>query len=163
VKLAGDKMPLLILLVFAIGTGWLMARDGGSSRTTCGPGVICPSRNDAPAAPSEAAAAPPVPVAKGVPRLVELGSTTCVPCKMMTPILGELEKEYRGKLRVEFINVSRDPSAARSYGVRAIPTQVLYDKSGKEVYRHVGFYPKEDILAKFKEHGVRLDKESNHE
>jgi len=99
----------------------------------------------------------------GLPRLVDLGSTTCVPCKMMTPILDSLSKSYKGKLMVEFINVSESPKAAEEYNVRMIPTQVFFDKNGHEFFRHVGFYPKEDILAKFREHGINLDRGSTHD
>ena len=95
-----------------------------------------------------------------VPRLVELGADRCIPCKMMAPILEELRKEYSGKLEVVFIDVWKNPDAAKRYGIRRIPTQIFYDASGREVFRHVGFFPKEDILVKWKELGVRFDKEN---
>lgn len=93
-----------------------------------------------------------------VPRLVELGADRCIPCKMMAPILEELRKEYSGKLEVAFIDVWKNRDAARRYGIRRIPTQIFYDASGRELFRHVGFFPKEDILAKWKELGVPIDK-----
>lgn len=98
------------------------------------------------------AVAPPRPL----PRLVDLGAKKCVPCKMMAPILDELAKEYKGRLSVEFIDVWQNPGAGDKYGIQSIPTQVFYDASGKEFFRHEGFYPKEDILAKFREKGVRF-------
>jgi thioredoxin 1 len=93
-----------------------------------------------------------------VPRLVELGADRCIPCKMMAPILEQLRKEYSGKLQVAFIDVWKNPDAGRLYGIRRIPTQIFYDASGRELFRHVGFFPKEDILAKWKELGVDLEK-----
>jgi len=93
-----------------------------------------------------------------VPRLVELGADRCIPCKMMAPILGELRREYSGKLEVTFIDVWKDPGAGKRHGIRMIPTQIFYDASGKELFRHVGFFPKKDILAKWKELGVDLEK-----
>ena len=93
-----------------------------------------------------------------VPRLVELGADRCIPCKMMAPILEQLRKEYSGKLEVGFIDVWKNPDAGRRYGIRRIPTQIFYDASGRELFRHVGFFPKEDILAKWKELGVDLEK-----
>ena len=93
-----------------------------------------------------------------LPRLVELGADRCIPCKMMAPILEELRREYSGKLEVAFIDVWKDPGAGKRYGIRMIPTQIFYDASGRELFRHVGFFPKEDILAKWKELGVDLDK-----
>ena len=96
------------------------------------------------------------PAAPGIPSLIDLGRTFCIPCKMMAPILEELKKEYAGRMHVEFIDVGDNPQAARKYGIRMIPTQVFLDASGKELYRHVGFFSKEDILKKWKELGVDL-------
>ena len=97
----------------------------------------------------------PAPVQKP-PRLVDLGAKSCVPCKMMAPILEELQNEYKGKLQVEFIDVWENQSAGDQYGIRVIPTQVFFDSSGKELFRHTGFMSKEDILAKWKELGFNL-------
>jgi len=75
----------------------------------------------------------------------------------MAPILDELKKEYDGKLKVEFIDVWEYPDAAEKFSVRAIPTQVIVDSSGKEVFRHTGFYPKDQIVAKLKQLGILTD------
>jgi thioredoxin 1 len=91
-----------------------------------------------------------------LPRLVDLGSTTCIPCKMMAPILEELKKEYAGRMQVEFINVYENPDAAKPFGIKLIPTQVFIDANGKELWRHEGFISKQDILAKWQELGVVL-------
>jgi len=88
--------------------------------------------------------------------MIELGSKTCIPCQMMQPILAELRKEYKGQLEVPFWDVYEHQDKAKSYGIRVIPTQVFIGADGKEFFRHEGFFPKEDILAKFKEHGVTL-------
>ena len=89
-----------------------------------------------------------------LPRFVEIGAKKCIPCRMMQPILEDLRKEYAGKLRVNFVDVWEHPEQGRKYGVQQIPTQVIYDSSGKEVFRHVGFFPKEEIVAKLAELGV---------
>jgi thioredoxin 1 len=94
-----------------------------------------------------------------LPRLVDLGATKCIPCKMMAPILEELKKEYKGRLEVTFIDVWENPQAAKNSSIKIIPTQIFYDASGKELYRHEGFFSKEDILAKWKEFGINLEKE----
>jgi thioredoxin 1 len=94
--------------------------------------------------------------AAGLPRLLDLGSTICIPCKMMAPILEELKKEYAGRLQVEFIDVMTNPDAAGPYKISLIPTQIFFDASGKERFRHEGFIAKGDILAKWKELGVDL-------
>jgi len=91
-----------------------------------------------------------------LPRLVDLGSTTCVPCKMMAPILEELSREYRSQLVVEVIDVRTNRTAAELYGIRVIPTQIFLDAAGQERFRHEGFMAKEDILAKWAELGVNL-------
>jgi thioredoxin 1 len=95
--------------------------------------------------------------AAGLPRLLDLGSVSCIPCKMMAPILEELKKEYAGRLQVEFVDVMANPDAATPYNISLIPTQIFFDASGKERFRHEGFFSKEDILAKWKELGVSLD------
>jgi thioredoxin 1 len=96
--------------------------------------------------------------AKALPRLVDLGADKCIPCKMMAPLLVELRSEYEGTLKVEFIDVWKNPDEAPKYGIKLIPTQIFFDASGKELFRHEGFYSKEDILAKWKEFGVELIK-----
>ena len=98
----------------------------------------------------------PKKVEKLLPKLLDLGSDKCIPCKMMAPILDELTKEYKGQLKVEFIDVWKDRKASEKYKVKSIPTQIFFDAKGKELYRHVGFYPKADILAKFKQLGIKL-------
>ena len=95
----------------------------------------------------------------GLPMLVDLGSVTCIPCRMMMPILEELEAEYADRLTVKFIDVKEDKSAWPKYGIRVIPTQIFYDGQGRELFRHEGFYSKEEILAKWKEFGFDLSRE----
>ena len=89
-----------------------------------------------------------------LPRLVDLGKGTCIPCKKMKPILEELTKEYEGRAIVKVIDLRYEPQAARQYGVRLIPTQIFYDADGNEVYRHQGFMDKRAIEMKFAEMGV---------
>lgn len=92
----------------------------------------------------------------GLPRLLDLGAGRCVPCKAMAPILEQLRSDYSGRMTVEFIDVWKDEDAGRRHGVKMIPTQIFYDASGKELFRHTGFYGREDILGKWKELGVDL-------
>ena len=98
--------------------------------------------------------------AKALPRLVDLGAKKCIPCIMMAPILEELKKEYKGVIQVDFIDVWENQNAGQKYGIRAIPTQIFYDASGKELYRHMGFMSKESILAKFQDLGMLPGKDS---
>ena len=80
----------------------------------------------------------------GRPRLVDLGADKCIPCKMMAPILAELAKEYAGRLDVVFIDVWKNSDAGKQHGISIIPTQIFYDASGKERFRHEVFYSKQD-------------------
>lgn len=102
---------------------------------------------------SDGTEVPNVPVA-GMVTMLDLGATSCVPCKMMAPILEKLEKDYRGKAAIVFIDVWKNREPAKRFGIRAIPTQIFFDAHGREVYRHVGFMNEEAIVAQLKKMGV---------
>jgi thioredoxin 1 len=85
---------------------------------------------------------------------IELGADRCIPCKAMQPIMKEIAEEYAGKIQVVFYDVWKDPAPARKYGIQLIPTQVFIDQSGKEVFRHVGFFDKEEMLSMLKEKSI---------
>jgi thioredoxin 1 len=93
-------------------------------------------------------------LSSGKPTLAEFGSSTCVPCKQMKPILEELAGEYKDKLNVVVVEVYEQMELTRQYGIMAIPTQIVFDSSGKEIKRHMGLWPKEDIIAQLKKMGV---------
>lgn len=95
---------------------------------------------------------PGLPV-KNMVTLVDLGAKTCVPCKLMAPILAELQSEYAGRAEVVFIDVNNPANTgkAKAFKIMAIPTQIFYDKQGREVFRHVGFLNKKSIAAKLDE------------
>jgi thioredoxin 1 len=121
----------------------------GRNQQQCGCSLFspgCAPQTAAPGGASEAAR----------PRLLDLGATQCIPCKMMAPVLDELKEEYAGRLDVEFLDVWQYPNVASEYGIESIPVQIFFDATGKEVYRHQGFFAKEDILKKWKELGVDL-------
>lgn len=94
-----------------------------------------------------ALAADPAPL----PRLVDVGADKCIPCKKMAPILAQLRTDYAGIVTVDFIDVWKDSDAGKPYKVRLIPTQVFFDRDGKEVFRHEGFFSREDIEKVFQE------------
>lgn len=96
--------------------------------------------------------------ARKLPKLVDLGTTTCAPCKAMLGVMSELEQSYADQLAVEFINVQQQGDAAAQYGVRVIPTQVFLDQDGREVFRHTGFYSTEAIVKKWQELGYPLER-----
>ncbi len=139
-----------ILLVLAgLVTFVILAKDPNKSSTTQTPSPTETST------PREAASTAPAETNKTpLPKLLDLGADKCIPCKMMAPILEELKNEYQGRMEVVFIDVWKNAGAGDAYGVQTIPTQIFFDASGKELYRHTGFFGKEDILAKWKELGV---------
>jgi len=88
--------------------------------------------------------------------LYEFGAGKCVQCKNMKPIIEELQKELKGKVEVKFFDVQADAEITEKFKVMLIPCQVFLDGEGKEVFRHEGFFSKEEILAKLKESGAKL-------
>jgi thioredoxin 1 len=96
---------------------------------------------------------PAIPV-KGMPTLVDIGANLCIPCKMMEPILEKLQKTYKGKAAILFIDIYDHREVAKSFKIQAIPTQIFYDRSGQEVYRHVGFMSEKAIVTQFKKMGL---------
>ena len=102
-----------------------------------------------------AAAAPAVarkaPKPAALPRLVDLGAQKCIPCKRMAPILEALKVDYAGVADVEFIDVWKNPQAGKAHGIRLIPTQIFFDRTGRERFRHEGFFSREEIERIFKD------------
>jgi len=88
-----------------------------------------------------------------LPKLVDVGADKCIPCIKMAPILEELKEDFAGRMEVKFVDAWKNRDEAASYGVRMIPTQIFYAPDGKELYRHTGFYSREEILAKWRDLG----------
>ena len=104
---------------------------------------------------------PGIPVSKtdsSLPVLVDLGADKCIPCKAMKPILDDLSENYSEQFKVTFIDVWKNRAKAERYKINIIPTQIFFDASGNELFRHEGFYSREDILGKWKELGVNIEK-----
>jgi thioredoxin 1 len=78
-------------------------------------------------------------------KLVDFWAVWCGPCKVMDPVLEEIEKELSGKFEMVKVNVDEEPEKASSYGVMGIPTYVI-EKDGKEVARKVGITPKAELI-----------------
>lgn len=107
------------------------------------------------AALSAAAADPPEIPAKGMVTMIDLGADRCIPCKMMAPVLEKVKKDYEGRAVIHFYDVWKDRTPADRYRIRVIPTQIFFDKDGKEIFRHEGFMSEADIVAKLKSLGVK--------
>ena len=93
-------------------------------------------------------------LSNGKPTVAEFGAATCIPCKRMKPVLEEIVAEYGDKLNLSFIDVRNNTNLTTKYKISLIPTQVFFDSGGQEVTRHVGFWPKEDVLAHLQELGL---------
>jgi thioredoxin 1 len=87
----------------------------------------------------------------GRPMVLDLGSTGCVPCQMMAPVLKDLAKEYQNKVDIQIVDIYERNDLAEHYRIYAIPTQIFFDQKGQEVYRHEGFLAKETIIQQLKD------------
>ena len=91
---------------------------------------------------------------KGMVTMVDVGAKACIPCKMMTPVIESLSEEYEGRAAIVFIDVWKNPDETPKFGLRAIPTQIFYDKDGNEAMRHEGYFSKEEIIKVLTKLGV---------
>ncbi|MGC8493683.1 MAG: thioredoxin family protein [Syntrophobacteraceae bacterium] len=102
----------------------------------------------------EASAVPQVP-AKGMVTMVDLGATGCIPCMIMSHVVDSLQKKYQGRAAIYFIDIRKYPKEGPKFGVNVIPTQIFYNKDGKEVYRHEGVMLEGAVVAKLEGLGVK--------
>lgn len=152
----GGRKKYVMLALALAAVSVMEYADTGSSCSTCTVPL--------PMAPEEVGLPPPVSaggaaeigagMTKQLPRFVEVGADSCVPCKMMQPVLDGLREQYAGKLEIDFADVWKTPELSDKYGVRSIPTQIIYDSAGSEVFRHTGFWGKAEIDTKLKELGI---------
>lgn len=112
----------------------------------------------------EETAADSTTVAKPKITMLELGSTSCIPCKMMEPVMESLQENYGEQIRIIFYDVKKEKEKAAEWKIRMIPTQVFLDEEGKEIHRHVGFYSEELIDEFLLEQGlIKLTESDNEE
>jgi len=87
-------------------------------------------------------------IGKGKPYFLEVGSDSCHSCKIMGSML-EKVKQKNPEYNIYFINVKKEREAARKLKVMMIPTQIIYDKDGKEVYRNIGVLSNSELTELF--------------
>ncbi len=90
-----------------------------------------------------------VSIGKGKPYFLEVGSESCRSCKEMGKLLYKVKQKYP-TYNIVFINVKKERQAAYDLKIQMIPTQLIFDENGKEVYRHVGPLTTDALLALFK-------------
>lgn len=137
---SGAKIAIVILLAVAVAATFVL-RGGKRVENVAAP--------VAPPAPGAVAAA-------ARPRLLEIGSTNCLACVEMAKVLDALRASQGARLQVDFADVYQQPEIASNHKVTMIPTQILFDAAGKEIFRHTGYFAHDDILAKFRDLGVKL-------
>jgi thioredoxin 1 len=169
----GSKIAIVVLLAVAVAATFALragkraeydaAPEPPAATAPAAQGVAPQATARAPVAVATAETAVPaaVPAPRAVaaavkPRLLELGSMRCQACLEMAKVLDALRASQGEKLQVDFIDVFEQPEAADRHKISLIPTQILFDSTGKEIFRHTGYFAHDDILAKYRELGVRL-------
>lgn len=159
-KIQGAILVLLLLPVIGV-LGACASGEGpeepspGGALPTLSPLTLTPGPSGSPQ--DLAAIYLPDALVSGKPTLAEFGRGTCLPCKQMKPILEELAAEYGDTINVVIVEIQNHMDLTRSYKIVAIPTQIFFDAEGKEVDRHIGFYAREKIVARFAELGFLKD------
>ena len=87
---------------------------------------------------------------------IEIGSVTCIPCQKMQPIMKAIEQKYGQQIKVIFHDVKKDRMVGEKYGIRVIPTQIFIDDTGKEIFRHEGFFPEAAIDKLLQANGLKI-------
>lgn len=100
--------------------------------------------------PSELASA----LKAGVPLIVEFGGEHCIPCKQMQPVLSDLQAVLGKRARVVNFWIQPNPEVARQYRIMVMPTQVVFDAKGQEIFRHMGYFPRPEFEKVLREKGL---------
>lgn len=87
--------------------------------------------------------------------IIEFGGPTCVPCVKMQPVLAELQQAFGSRALVRNFYVTQHPREAQAHRIMVMPTQVVFAPSGREVARHIGYWPKAEFLSALAQAGLK--------
>jgi thioredoxin 1 len=132
-----SKWPILLLVLVVAGI--IIAKQmtkkspAVSSGETRGPTAVLPG------------AQLPEVLGNGRPTMADFGKNWCKPCKAMAPVLQQAAADYQGKANIVFVDLEQYAILGNHYKIATMPTQIFFDKAGKEATRHIGFLPGEEI------------------
>lgn len=90
----------------------------------------------------------------GVPLIVEFGGETCIPCMKMQPVLQDLRARLGKRVRVSNFWIQPNPEVAQRHQIMVMPTQIIFDAKGREIFRHMGYFGQPDFEKALKEKGL---------
>ncbi len=138
------------LLVLLLGVFFLHGAAGAPPAATPPPASKEPTVAIQAASPAELTAA----LKAGVPLIVEFGGEHCIPCVHMQPVLRDVQKLLGKRGRVVNFWIQSHPEVARQHRIMAMPTQVIFDAKGQELFRHMGFFPRPEFEKVLREKGL---------
>jgi len=151
----GAKAPVAAKPDTAVQTGAVcdttLTPDSTSTAAAAVPADTAPKPKPKPATPDKQAKVAEKP--KELPKMWDFGAVTCLPCKTMKEILDPMMVAYKDKVDIRIINVYEDKERTQQFRIVTIPTQVFIDAGGKELFRHIGVYPRDSIETRFKQYG----------
>jgi len=87
--------------------------------------------------------------------VIEFGGPTCIPCVKMQPVLADLQQRFGSRALIRNFYVTQYAREAQAHKIMVMPTQVVFAPSGKEVARHIGYWPKDEFLAALAKAGLK--------
>ncbi len=87
--------------------------------------------------------------------VIEFGGPTCIPCVKMQPVLADLQQRFGSRALIRNFYVTQYAREAQAHKIMVMPTQVVFAPSGKEVARHIGYWPKDEFLAALAKVGLK--------